>query len=408
MRRFRSTLLAALASLALLAQAPLRAEDGGLKAMPLEPGQPNLLELLQRLFVPADGGNGPRTTPRGVVLPNHPAQSATPAAATTVAPATPETPETPAALAAEATPEPQAPATSLPPPAAGEETVAQPLAGPGFEEKSLAQPAPLPPPTAAAPAVPPGTPTLRRERLGYAFGHPRILAQQTLFGLAHGIALLGRSCARVPGSGEAAREAYATWEAANRDYITQAESELARYYFTPPASEVRRLDLVQALNLKSDLGLPTDGPELEAACGSLPQALAKPRYDLATQWLLKGDVERLRRATETRELVSQCRQQADAENLPALDAALAAWEDANSLQASEARERLVADMSSQPDPRHPEQPVDGQAMMEKWQDELRRTVGRRLAYGAAEACPGLAAALAGKHHALEHAFDAEF
>jgi len=405
MRFLRPILLAALTSLTLLAQAPLRADDGGLKAMPLEPGQPNLLDLLQRLFVPADGGNGPRTTPRGVVLPNHPAQPAAPVAAATVAP---ETPETPAALAAEAEPEPQASAISLPPPAAGEETVAQPLAGPGFEEKSLAQPAPLPPPTVAAPAVPPGTPTLRRERLGYAFGHPRILAQQTIFGLAHGIALLGRSCARFPGSGDAAREAYAAWETANREHIAQAESELARYYFTPPASEVRRLDLVQALNLKADLGLPTDGPELEAACSTLPQALAKPRYDLATQWLLKGDVERLRRATETRELASQCRQQADAENLPALDAALAAWEDANSLQASEARERLVADMSSQPDPRHPEQPVDGQAMMEKWQEELRRTVGRRLAYGAAEACPGLATALAGRHHALEHAFDAEF
>ena len=47
--------------------------------------------------------------------------------------------------------------------------------------------------------------------------------------------------------------------------------------------EVRRLDLIQALQLKSDLGLSTDGPELKAACATLPEALAKPRYDLEAQ-----------------------------------------------------------------------------------------------------------------------------
>jgi hypothetical protein len=72
-----------------------------------------------------------------------------------------------------------------------------------------------------------------------------------------------------------------------------------------------------------------------------------------------------------------------------------------------ARQRLVADMASLPDPKQPDQPADGEALMKTWQDELRRGVGRRLAYGAAEACPGLADALPGKVHALNHAFDAE-
>lgn len=409
----------AVLSLALLLALPAaRAEEGSSILMPPpDPNQPSLLELLQRVFTPSEDGGldaaNPWTTPRGVVIQPRPVQKVTPAEEEAVA----------------------APAPALPEAAAGEETVAQPLGEPDFREQPLA---PLPAPAASAPsAVPtapvaapedtakaaaeaaapatpaapvaaaPAVPRFRPERQGYAFGHPRILAQQTLFGLSHGISLLARACSLLPEEGELAREAYGAWEARNRVRIEQAEYELARYYFTPPAEEVRRLDLIQALQLKSDLGLSTDGPELKAACATLPEALAKPRYDLEAQWLLKGDVERLRRATETRELVSQCRQQTAPEAVERLDAALAAWEQANAASEAEARQRLVVDMASLPDPKQPDQPADGEALMKTWQDELRRGVGRRLAYGAAEACPGLADALSGKVHALNHAFDAE-
>lgn len=398
----------AVLSLALLLALPAaRAEEGSSILMPPpDPNQPSLLELLQRVFTPSEDGGldaaNPWTTPRGVVIQPRPVQKVTPA-------------EEEAATA---------PPLALPEAAAGEETVAQPLGEPDFKEQPLE---PLPAPAASAPsAVPtapvaapedtakataeaatPAVPRFRPERQGYAFGHPRILAQQTLFGLSHGISLLARACSLLPEEGELAREAYGAWEARNRVRIEQAEYELARYYFTPPAEEVRRLDLIQALQLKSDLGLSTDGPELKAACATLPEALAKPRYDLEAQWLLKGDVERLRRATETRELVSQCRQQTAPEAVERLDAAIATWEQANAASEAEARQRLVADMATLPDPKQPDQPADGEALMKAWQDELRRGVGRRLAYGAAEACPGLADALPGKVHALNHAFDAE-
>jgi hypothetical protein len=405
--------LAALSLALLLALPAARAEEGSSILMPPpDPNQPSLLELLQRVFTPSEDGGldaaNPWTTPRGVVIQPRPVQKVTPAEEEAVA----------------------APPPTLPEAAAGEETVAQPLGEPDFKEQPLA---PLPAPAASAPsAVPtapvaapedtakaaaeaatpaapaaPAVPRFRPERQGYAFGHPRILAQQTLFGLSHGISLLARACSLLPEEGELAREAYGAWEARNRVRIEQAEYELARYYFTPPAEEVRRLDLIQALQLKSDLGLSTDGPELKAACATLPEALAKPRYDLEAQWLLKGDVERLRRATETRELVSQCRQQTAPDAVERLDAALAAWEQANAASEAEARQRLVADMASLPDPKQPDQPADGEALMKTWQDELRRGVGRRLAYGAAEVCPGLADALAGKAYALNHTFDAE-
>lgn len=403
--------LAALSLALLLALPAARAEEGSSILMPPpDPNQPSLLELLQRVFTPSEDGGldaaNPWTTPRGVVIQPRPVQKVTPAEEEAVA----------------------APPPALPEAAAGEETVAQPLGEPDFREQPLAPlPAPAASTPAAAPAAPaaepedtakaaaeaapvaaaPAVPRFRPERQGYAFGHPRILAQQTLFGLSHGISLLARACSLLPEEGELAREAYGAWEARNRVRIEQAEYELARYYFTPPAEEVRRLDLIQALQLKSDLGLSTDGPELKAACATLPEALAKPRYDLEAQWLLKGDVERLRRATETRELVSQCRQQTDPDAVERLDAALAAWEQANAASEAEARQRLVADMATLPDPKQPDQPADGEALMKTWQDELRRGVGRRLAYGAAEACPGLADALPGKVHALNHAFDAE-
>lgn len=409
MGRLPSSRLAAAVLLTLCLALPVRGEEGGLVPTP-DPHQPSLLELLQRVFVPQGGpeAGAARTTPRGVLLPPRPAAGA----------GAEEGAAAPPAAAAEAPP------PALPEAAAGEEAVARPLVEPDFRERELEAlpkalpevPAePLPPPggtgvPAVAPAPVPAasaTPKLRQERRGYAFGHPRILAQQTLFGTAHGIALLSRACALLPGHEELAREAYAAWQERNRGRIDAAEAELARYYFTPPHEQVRRLDLLQALQLKSDLGLATEGRELEAACATLPQALAKPRYDLELQWLLKGDVERLRRATETRELAAQCRQQAEAEEAERLDAALAAWEKDNAEAADEARRRLVQDMAAQPDPRQPQQAVDGEAVMQKWQGELRRGVGRHLAYGAAEACPGLAVALAAPAHALAHAFDAE-
>lgn len=410
--------LAVLSLALLLVLPPARAEEGSsIFTPPPDPDQPSLLELLQRVFTPSEDGGldaaNPWTTPRGVAIQPRPVQKVTPA-------------EDEAAAA---------PPPALPEAAAGEETVAQPLREPDFKEQPLAPlpapaasvPSPVPGAPAAVPedaakaapesaaqaapaaaiAVAPAVPRFRQERQGYAFAHPRILAQQTLFGLSHGISLLARACSLLPEQGELAREAYGAWETRNRIRIELAEYELARYYFTPPAEEVRRLDLIQALQLKSDLGLSTDGPELKAACATLPEALAKPRYDLEAQWLLKGDVERLRRATETRELVSQCRQQTAPEAVERLDAALAAWEQANAASEAEARQRLVADMATLPDPKQPDQPADGEALMKTWQDELRRGVGRRLAYGAAEACPGLADALPGKAHALNHAFDAE-
>lgn len=264
----------------------------------------------------------------------------------------------------------------------------------------------------AAGAVPPGTeepPRPRRTRLGYAFNHPRVLAQQAIFGISHGVALLARTCALVPASAAASNAAYAAWTDKNQVRIETAERELARYYFAPPRDGVRRLHLVQALQLKAELGLATDSPELREACATLPQALQNPRYDLEALWLLRRDTERLRRATETRELLAQCRQQAELEAVEKVDAALARWEEDNAALETAARERLLADPGNNPAP-GAQGADDNAKALEHWQEELRQAVRRRFTYAKPDhptPCAGLdeAGAMQGPDYALTRAFD---
>lgn len=370
--------------LALLVCLPLaRGEEASSFPPPVELTPTELLDLLQRVFSPL------------------------------------EEPEPPEAQALAETP--PAPDTPAPPPEEalredvpeGEERVAEPLAPVDFRERELPAPPaaapalPVLPEAASAPADAEAVPRLRPGRQGYAFAHPRVLAQQTLFGLSHGISLLGRACLLLP-EGVAAQAAYELWEMANREVIERAEYELARYYFTPPAKAVSRLQLIQALGLRTELGLATDSPELAAACATLSQALEKPRYDLKAQWQLKGDVERLRRATQTRELVAQCRLQAVTEDEPPrLDAALAAWEAENQEAEVQAQERLLSDLSVLPPMERQDPRLEPRVALESWQKDLRRSISRLVTYGGAEVCPDLARTLAGPDHDLAHAFDLE-
>ena len=124
------------------------------------------------------------------------------------------------------------------------------------------------------------------ERRGYAFDSPRIIAEQRLFGIAHGVSLLAAACREVPESAAAAQEAYSAWRAAQQMTIDMAAAGLARYYFGADAAAMDWQAIAGVLNLKPRIELAPDSAELQAACATLPQALAQPRYALA---------ERLRR-----------------------------------------------------------------------------------------------------------------
>ncbi len=324
------------------------------------------------------GTDGPSAAPTPA-----PASAPKPTATTSIAPTTPAAPLTSGAPTA-----PSNPASPFTP-------------GPWT-------PPPVRPTPAASDTLPPLKPD--PQRLGYAFDRPAILAQQTLFGVAHGVTLLARACALVPSQSAPSQAAYQVWWAKNGSWAEQAERDLARYYFHDRSPEAARLALVKALQLKTELGFATDSPALAAACATLPQALEKPRYDLERLWLVRRDGERLRRATETREAVAQCRRSAPPADQARLDGALAAWEQDNAPLEAEAVQRLTQALTEAAGPEpHDPATAPGDALT-RWQEALRQNQRQRLgespnpAFCAALAAPG-PGGLQGSRHALRSAFD---
>jgi len=109
---------------------------------------------------------------------------------------------------------------------------------------------------------------------GYVFDNPQLLAQQLLWGIVHGVRLLGITCQARGYSGAA--EAYADWMDRQKNRLQAAERDLARHYFGRDTAAPE--DISAALLLKPALDI---SPELlAAACNSLPEALQKERYDL--------------------------------------------------------------------------------------------------------------------------------
>lgn len=110
---------------------------------------------------------------------------------------------------------------------------------------------------------------------GYAFERPGLLADQYIWGIAHGVRLLALACARA-GHGAAA-EAWVDWQEREAAQIDVMRAALGHYYFGQ--DDVSPDAIATALNLAPTLEL---APEtLGPACATLPEALAQPRYDLA-------------------------------------------------------------------------------------------------------------------------------
>jgi hypothetical protein len=110
---------------------------------------------------------------------------------------------------------------------------------------------------------------------GYEVDHPELLADQLLWGIAHGVRLLGRACSRQGHS--IAAEAWLTWQEREAARIAAYHASLSRHYFRredvpPPA-------IAAAIGLKPEIDAAPD--DLLPACATLKDALQQPRYDLA-------------------------------------------------------------------------------------------------------------------------------
>jgi hypothetical protein len=116
------------------------------------------------------------------------------------------------------------------------------------------------------------------QRLGYDFDHPEILIRQRLFGLAHGLSMLAAACLDLPEHSTAIQNAYAAWHAEQARAIETLVLDLSRHYFGPRAAEARWQDLARALNLNDSIHPALGQVSLQDACASLPEAIARPRY----------------------------------------------------------------------------------------------------------------------------------
>lgn len=124
----------------------------------------------------------------------------------------------------------------------------------------------------AAPTEP--IPALRVVPTGYAFDNPAVLVRQLAWGVAHGVRLLGLAC-QARGDSKAAL-AYVDWLDRERLSLRAIERDLARHYFGRDEAPAEAISA--ALNLKPYLETPA--ADLAAACATLAEALAAPRYDL--------------------------------------------------------------------------------------------------------------------------------
>ena len=225
-------------------------------------------------------------------------------------------------------------------------------------------------------------------RNGYAFESPRVLAQQRLFGIAHGIGLLAAACRDVPASAQAAQDAYSAWRQRQQPAIDAAVGELSVYHF---GAAVEWPALVQKLRLRETLGYAPDSAELQAACATLPQALSKPRYDLVARFRLEEFMARIVAATDIEARDHYCH-----DKLPDFPRELHAaryevWREINEPAIQQASATLVSDWPE-------EAPA---ASFAEWRTELRRDTKPG---GSTADCLAFSASLKSPETALRNVF----
>lgn len=184
-------------------------------------------------------------------------------------------------------------------------------------------------------------PLVAPERQGYAFEHPRVLAEQRLFGLAHGVALLADACRAVPAQAEATAAAYAAWRAQQGAQMDTLHHELAFFYYGEHADEADWKAVASALKLKQALDLAPDSETLLAACATLPQALQQPRYDLTALFQLEAALAAVSRATRIETLGVACGTQLDAAAQQALAMQLVTWHTREDAAATAAQVQML-------------------------------------------------------------------
>lgn len=236
------------------------------------------------------------------------------------------------------------------------------------------------------------TPQAVPARDGYAFDYPRTLAQQRLFGIAHGVSLLAAACLDVPATSEALQNAYAAWRSRQQSAIAEAVVGLGAYYRGDDAPADWQW-LAKRMGLAEELAYPPESAELRDACATLPQALTKPRYDLAARFRLEERMAITVAAEEieARDRLCRDRFQEHGFALRVHEARYAAWQEINEPLRRESAAILER-----------EWPQDGPAeSFAAWLEKLRRETA---AQGGLADCLDFSAALKRPETALRNVF----
>lgn len=229
---------------------------------------------------------------------------------------------------------------------------------------------------------------------GYAVGDPRVLTQQRLFGLAHGMNLLAEACTREPAYREPLALAYAEWQERQAAAIAASHRDLARYYFAGRALDATRLDIARALRLKEQLSLKPGSTQLHAACDTFAEALHKPRYDLQQQYLLLSLAWRFSEATATQAQVEACRSLLTNSEAERLDQSAQLWRQTFAVGIAQAKATL--------DEHWEDVQLDG--TLDEWTTRAREDGKRRAV---AERCGDISQWLLTRKADPDDAFNAE-
>lgn len=233
-------------------------------------------------------------------------------------------------------------------------------------------------------------PLVSDERMGYAFEFPRVLAEQRLFGIAHGVSLLATACLDAPDEADAAADAYTQWYEQQQDQIEMLKSELAEFYFGPRADEASWAHIAATLKLREAIGLTPGSEQLRAACASLPEALRQPRYDLAALFQLEAALAGMMTAARAEAQTGACSARLPEAKRPALAAGYADWQQREAEAIANARAHMLQQWQRTATP--------GDA--EEWQKAMRK----RYANPPARACEQLPAWLESGASSLAQSF----
>ena len=233
-------------------------------------------------------------------------------------------------------------------------------------------------------------PLVSIERQGYAFEYPRVLAEQRLFGIAHGISLLAEACAKEPLYAQSTDAAYGQWYEQQQLLVESLKNNLADFYFGPGAGQASWKHIAATLSLRERISPEPGSEQMAAACASLPEALQQSRYDLNSLFQLEAAMAATTQVVRIDTQVAACLPRLPVAAQDELRSAYADWQRSEAAAVEQAQAQLL----------HYWRIIQTESSVEDWK---KARAGEYAKPGAA-VCQALAVGLRTPQAGLAHSF----